>query len=224
MSYYNAPEVFHKFLERSKWDLDYSKEMDPYFLRDPLCRINGDWDPAAIKIPKTDYEVIDRDWTIKQQTFSGLKAEDRWDEGLLTDQPTLIQKIANCLPLGDRFRHLIHVQRPGQMHMWHIDPVYGNGIWDDITEEEKQERLVRFFVMLDDWRPGQIIMFGSKVLRWQKGDVIYFRWQDVPHGTANFGHHERPMLQLTGERTQELDAMLADPTIKEYNLTKKGEQ
>jgi len=218
VSYYNAPEVFTNFMKRSTWKEDYTKEMDPYYLRAPLCNINGEWDPANIEIPETDYEVLDRDWTIKQQTFSGLKAEDRWDEGLLKDQPMLLQNIAKCLPLGERYRHLIHVQRPGQMHMWHVDPVYGNGLWDDFTEEWKQENLVRFFVMLDDWRPGQIIMFGSKTIRWKKGDVIYFRWQDVPHGTANFGHYNRPMLQLTGERTPELNDMLEDPTIKQLQL------
>tara|TARA_Y100001937_G_C7108628_1_gene326330 strand:- start:544 stop:1215 length:672 start_codon:yes stop_codon:yes gene_type:complete len=223
MKYYNAPAVFHKFMERSTWDSDFGKDMDPYYLRAPLCNIKGEWDHENITIPKTDYEVLDRDWTIKQQTFSGLKAEDRWDEGLLEHQPVELQNIAKCLPLGDRYRFLMHVQRPGQMHMWHVDPVYGNGIWDADGEEWKQKNLVRFFVMLDDWRPGQIIMMGSQTLRWRKGDVIYFRWQDVPHGTANFGHYARPMLQLTGERTPELNEMLEDPTVRQLHLTNKGE-
>jgi hypothetical protein len=56
--------------------------------------------------------------------------------------------------------------------------------------------------MLADWRPGQVIMFGSyHWTKWKKGDAVYFDWYNVPHGTCNFGHHPRPLLSVTGTKT-----------------------
>ena len=220
MSYNHEPDAYRKVMKRSKWNEDFSSnEMDPYFVRDPLCRINGDWDPTTLRISGTDHVVKERKAIEDMQTFSGLKIEDRWDEGLADDQPEHIQKIADCLPIG-KHRNLIHIQRPGQMNIYHIDETYGGGFWDYLGDD-KNDRLVRFFIMLDDWKPGQIMMFGSHhSIRWRKGDVIYFRWQDIPHGTANFGHTDRPLLLVTGETTPAMEAMLADPTIKEFNLAK----
>lgn len=218
MAYYNAPDVYLNFMKRSTWKEDYEKPMDPYYLRAPLANVKGDWDHTNLTVPETSYEVIDEDHTSVQQEFTGLKNKDRWDEGLVEDQPVELQKIKDCFPLGERYRFLIHVQKPGQMHVWHVDPVYGNGLWDNDGEEWKQKNLVRFFIMLDDWRPGQFMQFGSEFLRWKRGDVIFFRWQDVPHGTANTGHYNRPLLQLTGETTPEFEEMLKDPTVRQLSI------
>ena len=218
MAYYNAPDVYLNFMKRSTWKEDYEKPMDPYYLRAPLANVKGDWDHTNLTVPETSYEVIDEDHTSVQQEFTGLKNKDRWDEGLVEDQPVELQKIKDCFPLGKRYRFLIHVQKPGQMHVWHVDPVYGNGLWDEDGEEWKQKNLVRFFIMLDDWRPGQFMQFGSEFLRWKRGDVIFFRWQDVPHGTANTGHYNRPLLQLTGETTPEFEEMLKDPTVRQLSI------
>jgi|TARA_B100000282_G_scaffold294598_1_gene272062 hypothetical protein len=218
MAYYNAPDVYLNFMKRSTWKEDYEKPMDPYYLRAPLANVKGDWDHTNLTVPETSYEVIDEDHTSVQQEFTGLKNKDRWDEGLVEDQPVELQKIKDCFPLGERYRFLIHVQKPGQMHVWHVDPVYGNGLWDNDGEEWKQKNLVRFFIMLDDWRPGQMMQFGSEFLRWKRGDVIFFRWQDVPHGTANVGHYNRPLLQLTGETTPEFEEMLKDPTVRQLSI------
>jgi len=218
MAYYNAPEVYLNFMKRSTWKEDYTRPMDPYFLRAPLANVKGDWDHTNLSVPKTSYEVIDETHTSVQQEFTGLKNKDRWDEGLVEDQPVELQKIKDCFPLGERYRFLIHNQKPGQMHVWHVDPVYGNGLWDEDGEEWKHKNLVRFFIMLDDWKPGQMMQFGSQYLTWERGDVIFFRWQDVPHGTANFGHYERPLLQLTGETTPEFEEMLKDPTVRQLSI------
>ena len=89
-----------------------------------------------------------------------------------------------------------------------MDLAYGGGKWDYLGEN-KEDKLVRVFIMLADWCPGQIILMGNEhIVKWKKGDVIYFRWQDVPHGTCNFGHDDRPMMFITGELTDKFQKLL----------------
>jgi len=60
--------------------------------------------------------------------------------------------------------------------------------------------------MLEDWNPGQVIMLGGKhFTKWKRGDAVYFDWYNVPHGTCNFGHHDRPLLSVTGTITNEFE-------------------
>ena len=117
------------------------------------------------------------------------------------------QKIIDAIGIGNP-RTLIHIQIPGQMHPIHMDLAYGGGKWDYLGEN-KEDKLVRVFIMLADWCPGQIILMGNEhIVKWKKGDVIYFRWQDVPHGTCNFGHDDRPMMFITGELTDKFQKLL----------------
>jgi hypothetical protein len=54
-------------------------------------------------------------------------------------------------------------------------------------------------VQLTDWNPGQWFSYGNYTFEhWKAGDVTTFNWQDVPHSTANAGHHPRVTLQVTG--------------------------
>ena len=58
-------------------------------------------------------------------------------------------------------------------------------------------------------KPGQIIQFGNVMYsKWKAGDVAYFRWQDIPHGTANFGHHDRSLILVTGVTTPKFEKLL----------------
>ena len=44
--------------------------------------------------------------------------------------------------------------------------------------------------------------------QWKAGDVIWFRWQDMPHASANAGHFPRPMLKITGKSTPKFEELL----------------
>ena len=104
------------------------------------------------------------------------------------------------------------------MHMLHMDANYGNGFWDYLGSD-KDKKLARLMIMLDDWAPGQVMMFGGKhIHHWKKGDAIYFRWQDLPHGTANFGHTNRPLVLTTGEINEEFESLLQQKTVTEINI------
>ena len=73
----------------------------------------------------------------------------------------------------------------------HIDKLY------DLDEDPNN--VIRIMVMLDDWEPGQFLIYGNQIFdRWQSGDIHYFDWQNIPHATANASMTPRPMLVITG--------------------------
>jgi len=85
----------------------------------------------------------------------------------------------------------------------HIDKLY------DLDED--QNKVIRIMVMLEDWEPGQFIMYGNKMFdRWKKGDIHKFDWMNIPHATANASLHPRPMLVITGVKTKEITSTQLD--------------
>ena len=90
----------------------------------------------------------------------------------------------------------VHVQNPGQVWNLHMDKLEKWNFEDPDTVE-------RYMIQLSDWRPGQWFSYGNYTFEhWKAGDVTTFKWQDVPHSTANAGHHPRITLQVTGVRTE----------------------
>ena len=85
----------------------------------------------------------------------------------------------------------LHVQFTGDVLNMHIDKLY------DLDEDPNN--VIRIMVMLDDWEPGQFLIYGNQIFdRWQSGDIHYFDWQNIPHATANASMTPRPMLVITG--------------------------
>ena len=98
----------------------------------------------------------------------------------------------------------IHVQMPGEVWNLHIDKL---GKWCP----EDPSRVMRIFVQLTDWQPGQFWEFGNYHWnQWSAGDVTCFDWQNMPHSTANAGHHPRVTLQITGVITEQTKKFLAE--------------
>jgi hypothetical protein len=88
----------------------------------------------------------------------------------------------------------LHVQRPGQLLNIHIDEL--------AAPDQNPAEIQRFIIAVDDWCPGQIFQFGNAVWsQWRAGDCVTFAWKDIPHGSANFGWHDRGMIQITGYAT-----------------------
>jgi hypothetical protein len=107
------------------------------------------------------------------------------------DIPSCLKKISNDFGLDDCMER-IHVQWPGQVWNLHIDKLQK---WNP----EHPERVMRVFIQLTDWQPGQFWEFGNHHWnQWRAGDVLTFDWQNMPHSTANAGHHPRVTFQLTG--------------------------
>jgi hypothetical protein len=113
--------------------------------------------------------------------------------------PESLQTVADAFALADSMAR-IHVQRPGELWHRHIDKLQK---WSP----EDPTQVLRVFVQLTDWQPGQFWEYGNYHWnQWLAGDVSTFDWANMPHSTANAGHAPRVTLQLTGvitERTRQ---------------------
>ena len=181
-----------------------------------LGRIVGDWSaeletiianakPATwetrgykaneVPIPKPDLELEEYDLT-----RSGMDAKMTITH-LNWDIPPILKKMSEFFGLKDCMER-IHVQMPGEVWNLHIDKLQK---WCP----ENPDSVIRIFVQLTDWQPGQFWEYGNYHHRgWKAGDVSTFDWQNLPHSTANAGYHPRVTLQLTGIRTEVTDKFL----------------
>ena len=108
--------------------------------------------------------------------------------------PASLQSITDLFGLDDCMSR-IHVQMPGQVWNLHIDKL---GKWSP----QDHSKVMRIFVQLTDWQPGQFWEYGNfHWNQWRAGDVSTFDWANIPHSTANAGHHPRVTFQLTGVKT-----------------------
>lgn len=111
-----------------------------------------------------------------------------------------------------------HIQKTGQMFTQHIDPIHrmfadhsrDNTVHDPDPDLDNYgydtDDIVRITVMLEDWQPGQFMIYGNTVYQqWRAGDCHFFDWKNVPHATANASEHTRITLQITGLRTKSTD-------------------
>jgi hypothetical protein len=116
--------------------------------------------------------------------------------------PESLQKISDNFGLKDCMAR-IHVQQPGEVWNLHIDKLQK---W----APDAPESVIRIMIQLTDWQPGQFWEYGNYHWnQWRAGDVSTFDWANIPHSTANAGHHPRVTLQLTGIRTKQTDDHLA---------------
>jgi hypothetical protein len=116
--------------------------------------------------------------------------------------PESLQRISNGFALTDCMDR-IHVQQPGEVWNLHIDKLQK---W----APDAPKSVIRIMIQLTDWQPGQFWEYGNYHWnQWRAGDVSTFDWANIPHSTANAGHHPRVTLQLTGIRTKQTDDYLA---------------
>lgn len=109
--------------------------------------------------------------------------------------PDSLHRITEQLGLEDCMER-IHVQWPGQVWTRHIDKLQK---WNP----EDPSKVMRFFIQLTDWQPGQFWEYGNYHWNhWRAGDITTFDWANIPHCTANAGHHPRVTFQITGIKTE----------------------
>ena len=117
--------------------------------------------------------------------------------------PDNLQKLSDAFGLYDPMTR-IHVQHPGQVWNLHLDKL-------EKWNREDPATVVRFMIQLTDWQPGHFWSYGNYLFTgWTAGDVTTFDWANVPHSTANAGHHPRVTFQLTGVKTEKTTAFLAE--------------
>jgi hypothetical protein len=106
-------------------------------------------------------------------------------------------------------KQAFHIQHPGEMLNLHIDKQYE--MHNDHT------RIARFFIFLEDWKPGHFMHMGTSFVKWRKGDVLWFDWANMPHASANAGWEPRCLIQVTGTITKLTEKLLLGNT-KEIKL------
>ena len=116
--------------------------------------------------------------------------------------PDSLKAITESFGLDDCMER-IHVQLPGEVWNLHMDKLQK---WCP----EDPSKIGRYFVQLTDWQPGQFWEYGNYHWnQWSAGDVSTFDWANMPHSTANAGHHPRVTFQLTGVITEKTRRFLA---------------
>jgi len=116
--------------------------------------------------------------------------------------PDSLKAITESFGLDDCMER-IHVQQPGEVWNLHMDKLQK---WSP----EDPSRVGRYFVQLTDWQPGQFWEYGNYHWnQWSAGDVSTFDWANMPHSTANAGHHPRVTFQLTGVITEKTCVFLS---------------
>ena len=94
---------------------------------------------------------------------------------------------------------MLNVQKPGQYFALHIDRVRWNEFNQEVESLNHPSKHVRYIVFFDDWQYGQVFQMGENFIKWKSGDVFTWNPRDVPHGSANFGYHDRFVLVVTGQ-------------------------
>ena len=198
----HIPKEYIERCSASNWDFDYNAKQitrDRFNVFGKITRkINVNIDaPGNNKIIDTKNKSA-----VNQIIANGQRAQDRFELMVCNKNWGMeFVELAHLIPWQTHSVH-IHNQMPGHMHPFHMDfPTVEN-----ITHKEKLEKVRRCWIMLDDWHPGQVVQMGNYVwTKWKKGDVVYFDWQNLPHGTSNFGHHPRPIISTVGFTTPEFE-------------------
>jgi hypothetical protein len=57
----------------------------------------------------------------------------------------------------------------------------------------------KYLVFLNDWSPGQAVLWGKDAITdWKSGDVYNINAYVTPHGTVNCGKEERWVAEVRG--------------------------
>lgn len=156
----------------------------------PATWSNRGYKGEGVHIPSVDLEAEEYDLERVGMDPKSIITHLNWKI------PDSLQKVSDKFALKDCMNR-IHVQYPGQVWNLHIDKLQK---W----APENPDSVIRIMIQLTDWQPGQFWEFGNfHWNRWSAGDVSTFDWQNVPHSTANAGHHPRVTFQLTGVITPE---------------------
>lgn len=206
----------------SAWHFDNSKTpqpgLDSYTLVGRVQLPNNwqqDIDPSEISTAAWKRLIaVTHDQELQEKLTKNLEEVGQNPENGMFDTVnithlSIAQKLTAALGLEHSITRL-HIQRPGQLLNMHID---------DLTSKEQNPNEVRrFIIAVEDWCPGQVFQFGNAVWsQWRAGDCVTWSWQDIPHGSANFGWENRPMIQVTGYVTQ-LTQHIVDQASGDQNI------
>lgn len=120
-------------------------------------------------------------------------------ETVLSDKLPTLSKIPQLIGFKSTDVAQVQMQRPGCVFASHHDPI----------EIFINPHRVRVLVTLAPWEHGQIIMFNNTIFQhWEAGTILYTNFGETIHATFNGSHHTRPLLQITGEPSDQLQDII----------------
>lgn len=123
-----------------------------------------------------------------------------------------ISKIVDSIALEKKQVWLTR-QKPGCYVPYHHDVLSSA---EGIDLNESRERGVRILVHLNDWTPGEFMIWGTRnLMNWKAGDIVAWPAVRFPHATANASFQYGYRLRISGLKTQEFEEFLkSDDVIK----------
>lgn len=160
---------------------------------------------VAVQYNKEFVEITSRNHDIPQHTIEEWFDDPDYEcyknlsfmAKVLDSEPSELRtRIADMLDFNHhKLRIRYQNQKPGKMIPIHLDG-YKHHYYDLPPEEEY--RVGRYIIFLEDQKLGQAWQLNNEWITWKKGDVLTWSHCITPHGTANFGYEERPILVVTG--------------------------
>lgn len=225
----NSSSNWEEGQHRSDYHFDWQRQDAAGHDYKWLGRYNGTWHEELDNIIQKaqqksysgtwhkDVDIIDhlaqqKTWRTRNKNYQpGLEAEDPEliNASMPTTSPTMrkykqfdgvFADMIDFLGLENR-KQAFHIQYPGDLLSLHVDR-YFDVSYDDPT------RVARFFIFLEDWKPGHFLQMGTSFVQWKKGDLINFDWMNMPHSSANAGWEPRCMIQVTGVMTRKTEEVL----------------
>lgn len=179
-------------IDPQAWQQDLSEIIER---AKPATWANRGYKGEGVEVPPQDLEAEERDILRVGGDLKQIITHLNWRI------PSSLKVISDQFGLLDVMNR-IHVQRPGELWHRHIDKLQK---WSP----DDPSKVIRIMLQLTDWQPGQFWEFGNyHWTHWRAGDVVTFDWANVPHSTANAGHHPRVTFQITGVKTPRTEDFL----------------
>ena len=190
---------------QSNYHFDWQREEMPGHDFRWLSRFEGEWDQQLEEIKQ---QAKPKTWATRGKNYHpdhpDLQAEhnDLINAGMDVEQVifrkvfefdgiwrTMIDELAL-----ENTKQAFHIQFPGELLNLHIDKQY--------EMNEDASKVARFFIFLEDWKPGHFMHMGTTFVKWRRGDLLWFDWKNMPHASANAGWEPRCLIQITGTVTK----------------------
>jgi hypothetical protein len=160
-------------------------------------------DALAPNVPDLAKSTLE-EW-IEDSRFADLLDRPSHEVVLFHEQDDFDQILAEfCKVMGiEKYRSKgltslkLHILHPGQMFPLHFDRPQNHDFGQEISPSGERFIHKRFFLFLDDQKPGQVFQIDHAYLHWKAGDVFDYDQKDDMHGGANFGYWPRYMLMIT---------------------------
>lgn len=141
-------------------------------------RFEGSW---FVDLYETRQQLVDEHWN-DTDTIGAMS--------LLDNTPAVFQKMLDSFQFKRVINCRLQNQKPGSTVVYHHD--------DFSKFITKGEKVVRIIIFLEDYSPGQVMVFGNYTFdRWTKGVVVFSDYEGTPHATANASHNERAIILIT---------------------------